>query len=435
MLPAKRQIAVRVFALCGNEIRFSSMFTINKYLPFALLYFFVNAVALPFGLTYMAVLSPVFYGWFVIRKKREPLLPFISILLLFAIPHFYKGVNGQAYLVSAINYISVYLFCCACWLFLQRADDPGRIFRRILAINFAACLLAIPIYFTACREVLWMQHELTDGAASFERLKLLTYEPSYYAMLFTPLFFFFLLEICLNKNKWNGWLLLPMLLLPLLLSFSIGVLFAIGIALAVTLLIHARTLLFRRRVLALTGTLFIGVAVSTILLFLFFPGNVLFLRAKDILSGNDVSGNGRTGDAFYLAHEIIKRKNPLWGVGPGQIKIAGSDIIRDYYLYPLEYSNIAIPNAAAETLAIFGWIGLAIRFGMEALLFFYTRVWTNYYRLALFVFVFVYQFTGSFITNLAEYTIWIIAFSRAFPAFDITLVPNRSSATRKLALP
>jgi len=96
----------------------------------------------------------------------------------------------------------------------------------------------------------------------------------------------------------------------------------------------------------------------------------------------------------------------------------GADIIRSYYLYALDYNTIAIPNAAAETLAIFGWAGLLLRISVELVLFFYTRVWTNYYRLLLFLFIFLYQFTGSFITNIAEYVIWILAFTNAFPAFD-----------------
>ena len=84
----------------------------------------------------------------------------------------------------------------------------------------------------------------------------------------------------------------------------------------------------------------------------------------------------------------------------------------------------SIPNAAAETLAIFGWTGLVLRILVEIFLFFYTRVWTNYYRLLLFLFVFIYQFTGSFITNIAEYVIWILAFTNVFHQFDIKAKAN-----------
>jgi hypothetical protein len=75
----------------------------------------------------------------------------------------------------------------------------------------------------------------------------------------------------------------------------------------------------------------------------------------------------------------------------------------------------------AETLVNFGWIGIMIRFLAEGLLFAYTRVWNNYFRLTLFLFMFIYQFTGSFITSTAEYVIWILAFTNAFPRFDVDL--------------
>jgi hypothetical protein len=72
-----------------------------------------------------------------------------------------------------------------------------------------------------------------------------------------------------------------------------------------------------------------------------------------------------------------------------------------------------------ETLAIFGLAGVVLRLFLEFFLFFKTRVYSNYYRLALFIFVFIYQFTGSFITNIVEYVIWILAFSTVLNQFNI----------------
>jgi len=122
--------------------------------------------------------------------------------------------------------------------------------------------------------------------------------------------------------------------------------------------------------------------------------------------------------AVILAKKLLKETNEYWGVGIGQIKLAGADIIRSYYLY---YSDevVGIPNAAAETLAMFGWVGFLFRLSIEVFLFFYTKVWNNYYRLLLFLFMFIYQFTGSFITNAGEYVIWILAFTNVFKQFDV----------------
>ena len=61
---------------------------------------------------------------------------------------------------------------------------------------------------------------------------------------------------------------------------------------------------------------------------------------------------------------------------------------------------------------------------VEIFFFFQTRVWTNYYRLWLFLFMFIFQFAGSFITNVAEYVIWILAFTKVFEQFNIKREEN-----------
>ncbi|MGZ5242366.1 MAG: hypothetical protein ACXWW0_00725 [Bacteroidia bacterium] len=78
---------------------------------------------------------------------------------------------------------------------------------------------------------------------------------------------------------------------------------------------------------------------------------------------------------------------------------------------------VRIPNAAAETIIYFGYIGFAIRIGLQLFLFIKTKVYRHPFRLWLFLFVFIYQFTGSYITNFAEYLIWMLAFSSLFPEF------------------
>jgi hypothetical protein len=199
------------------------------------------------------------------------------------------------------------------------------------------------------------------------------------------------MQVVLKQNRINSWLLLFMLITPFVLSFSIGVVGCLLLSVAGTYLIYCRLLTKKKRVLSL-----LAIAALFSIFFLailwFFPQNIIFLRLENIFTGKDTSGNGRTYEAFILAMKM---------------------------LYDLDYNTFAIPNAAAETLAIFGWIGLSLRILTECFLFFYTRVWTNYYRLLLFMFIFLYQFTGSFITNIAEYVIWILAFTNDFPAFDV----------------
>jgi hypothetical protein len=151
---------------------------------------------------------------------------------------------------------------------------------------------------------------------------------------------------------------------------------------------------------------------------LFFRDNPLFTRFFNIITGEDTSANGRTVDAYYFAKQMIAGKDSWWGIGLGQIKLQGHDLIQGYYLYNMDFVA-TLPNSMAEVLAIFGWAGIFVKLGLEFFFFFYTRVWTNYYRLLLFFYIFIYQFTGSFITNMAEYVIWILAFTPVFMEFEI----------------
>src|SRR5215213_6602069 len=208
--------------------------SINKYFPFAVIYFFLNSVALPFGLTYTALLSPFFYLWILKTRKQEVLFPFFLILLPFVFVHVnFVGVDVKSYIISLLNLTSVYIFCQAFYTFSKQCVDPEKILKRLLIINFVLCLLAIPIYFTSYYGLFWIQQFLTEGVDNFRRLKLFTYEASYYATLFVPLFFFYFLQIILKQNRINAWLLLPMILLPYLLSFSLGVMSSLCISIGI----------------------------------------------------------------------------------------------------------------------------------------------------------------------------------------------------------
>lgn len=394
--------------------------TINRYLPFALLYFFFNSLGLPFGLTYMALLAPFFYWWIVNSRGKEVLLPFLILIFpVVFIQMAYVGVDDKTYVTSLINLLAVYIFCQAFYTYLKNCTDQESIFKKIVILNFILCLIAIPFYFTSYSYFFWDSQPLTEGINDVQRLRLFTYEPSYYATLFVPFFFFFLLKILLKQNTTNSWLLLFMIFLPYMLSFSLGVVTAIALSMFFVFGFYLQRLIVKKRVMNLVLLSTVVIIPAIIFIILAFPNNTLLLRIENIVSGHDSSGKGRTYEAFFLAMKILALKSQFWGIGPGQIKVIGTDIIKDFYLYPVDYKTVAIPNATAETLALFGFVGLFFRFATEIFLFFYTKVWKNYYRLLLFTFMFIYQFSGSFITNLAEYVIWILAFTNVFRQFDV----------------
>ncbi|MFI5186233.1 MAG: hypothetical protein ACHQF0_05880 [Chitinophagales bacterium] len=392
---------------------------INKYFPFAFVYFFVNSLALPLGITYTAILAPFFYVWILLTRKKEIIFPFIALLSPFIIVQLlYGDIVRKVYFNSLLNLMLVYIFCQSVYIFLRNCRDIEKIFRKLLIINFLFCLGAIILYFTPWYQVMWIEQNLTEGVENFRRLKLFTYEASYYATLFVPLFCFYILQYFFRQNTIRGWFLLLMLFLPYVLSFSFGVIAALFVSGALVYILYFRPLTKKRRILnaiIFTAT-FLLLAVSII--YFFFRDSFFVVRLVNIFSGNDTSGKGRTSDAFFLANKLLQRRNEFWGIGLGQIKIIGETLLRKYYMYGGKFLA-TIPNAAAETLAIFGWAGLVLRVFLEIFFFFRTRVWTNYYRLWLFLFMFIYQFTGSFITNVAEYVIWILAFTNVFYQFDV----------------
>lgn len=403
---------------------------LNKYQPFAWVYFFFNAIGLPFGLTWTALLGPFFYGWVLWKRKTEIILPFLAFFLPFLIAHVLLAETDlYSYTLTFCNLLLIYCFAQAFYTFLKTARDKEKILYRLLMINFIFCLIAIVFYFTPWSNIFWISQNITADVSSFRRLKLFTYEASYYALLFVPLFFYFGWQYFLRQYRRNGTLLLVMLLLPLLLSFSIGIIAAIAAALFCTFLLYQRNLLQRKRIVNSLLNIFVLTGFAIVFLYLFFPDNILFIRLENILAGEDSSGKGRTGDAFLLAMKIIKEKNEWWGIGPGQLKHEGEHIIRSYYLY-YTGTAVAIPNAAAETLLLFGWVGLSIRILLLVSLFFITKVYNNYFRLSLFVFMFIYQFTGSYITNPAEYVTWILAFTNVFHQFNVNRLAGKQKNQR-----
>ena len=109
---------------------------LNKYFPFAFIYFFINSLALPFGLTYTALLTPLFYCWVIATRKKEILLPWLIGLSPFVIIHFMNMVDTATYLTSLVNYTAVYIFCHAFYTFLKVSASTENIFRKLLGVNF-----------------------------------------------------------------------------------------------------------------------------------------------------------------------------------------------------------------------------------------------------------------------------------------------------------
>lgn len=371
---------------------------------------------------YTTLLSPLFFYNLLKYKRKTYLLPFAGFLLVYDVIHLWQGVTLSGFLLSNAMFIFTYFSVMAFYHFVNRYERLGKLYSQIVLFNAAMVLIAIPFFFMPLpyKEYFWYINSLTAGLEKFPRLALFTYEASYYSLLLIPVLYYYVLKFLFNTIEHNRWLTLMLVLIPMLFSLSFGVIGVTLLVIFIMLVAFAKRLFrYKRPFLFICGSLLL-LCIGWTVLWLWFPNNALFVRLHNVLAGTDTSTNGRIAESFTMAWRIISLKNVWFGVGLGQIKYMAVEVVHVYYTYWGKLPRYDIPNTMGETLAIFGVVGVVLRLSLEIWLFFKTRVYSNYYRLSLFLFVFAYQFTGSFITNIAEYVIWIMAFSQAFKQFDIS---------------
>lgn len=385
--------------------------------PVAVLYFFFNSTLLPPGLEYTTLLTPFFLWWLYKTGTMKPLFYFLLGTLAFIPFHLMKGVVPVYYFRSYLLLLSACIFALAFRAYLiSRRGDIKRIFALLLGINFLLVVLAVATFpLRSLRPVFWYLQEFSPGTGIVPRLKLLSYEASYYSLLLVPVVVYFYLRLILGRIR-KPVLIFILTTVPLLLSLSLGVLAALGFTFFTLMAYAPRAFLARKQVVRFVIWSGVGVLAGAVLLLLMDPHNPLYGRIGNIFTGKDTSFRGRTYQAFILAWSIAKQKSVLFGCGPGQPKLLGISVFRQYYNYLPEV--VRIPNTLADTLAAYGLVGLAGRLALTVFLFFRTKVSRNYYQFSMFLFMCLYQFTGSFMTNIAEYVIWVLAFTPAFGDFD-----------------
>lgn len=387
------------------------------FLAVCVICIFFNSFLLPEGLLYTTLLTPFFFVSLWRHKGAKVYLGFLLVSLVFALLQLQDVAYLREYLKSFVLLHTVAIFAISCWYGIREEPALNEVVKILSTVNLVllACSL-LCLFIPFLRPYLWYEMSMSEGLPIIPRLKMLTYEASYYAFAITPLFAYYFLKKSLLGGR-TGVLLLS-LGLSLLVSLSFGVLAALLISIVLVYFLNMNELLRRINLNYLAAGIVLLVA-ALLLTYWLFPHNMIFERLRNIASGKDTSARGRTYESFILARDIARSKSIWFGIGPGQLKLIGRPYIIQYYIYDNIPAVIRIPNAVAETLNIFGLCGIVLRFGIILFLFIRTRVWHNYYRLLLFLFVFIYQFTGSFLFNVLEYVVWALAFSPAlFPCFD-----------------
>jgi hypothetical protein len=390
---------------------------INKFLPFAILYFFFNSLFLPTGLLYTTLLTPLFLYWIYKQDGVKYVWLFFMVTLPLACIHFINGVNVQSYIKSYTLLFTAFVFGVAFYLFLKRTNTIRAIFDQIIIWNFLLAMLALLLLSFGIRAVFWYIEPISTGITDIPRLKMFTYEASYYSLLMVPLVLYYYLKVLLLRTTQPVFKLL-LVTLPLILSFSFGVLLGLGLSMFFLFWSDINLFFVKKkfpRYILVAGLLLLLVFI---ILVKFYPDNPVFKRFANVFEGNDSSFKGRTTDSFFLGWKMASMKSILFGCGPGQIRELGLETFTNFYQHSFTPQSLNIPNSLGETLAMYGVLGLFSRLAIEIYLFFKTKVYSNYYRISLYLFVFIYQFTGSFLNNIAEYVIWILAFTPGFFEFD-----------------
>lgn len=391
------------------------------YTFIAIIIIFFNSLLLPQGLLYTTLLTPFFIYW-LLKEGQVKRISCWMLFLLLPVPfHLAKSIEIKSYLVSTINVFTLLIFTFTVVHALKKLGPSLRnIFTTSVIIN---CLLIGLAFFAlmipSLKEIIWNQLPISPGVEPFPRLQMFAYEPSHYALLFSPIAIFFILRIILGLSR------APLItglaiILPLLASLSFGVVAGIAASLLFCLGFYF-SVLPRTTSRFISYSVFMGLIV-TVVAFISWPENPIFHRIQNILFGTDTSTKGRISDSFYFASALLKNHGAIFGIGPGQIKILGHDLIMEHYRYWYSalYANatMRIPNSMAELLATYGIYGFIIKLTLQMALFYLTRVYANLYSLSLFLFIFTYQFTGSFMTSTAELAIWAITFMTRFPEYD-----------------
>jgi hypothetical protein len=378
---------------------------VQKYLPIAVLYFFFNSVGLPTGLFYTGILSPLFFLWLFRHGKRWITFKFLVCLLPFVIAHAVIGIESPYYyarssLLLWTVCVTVYAFSLA----LLKCESVERLFEQLIVLNFCAAMIALVLLFTPYRGTVWDTTDI-QGLSDVLRLRLLSSEPSVYALLMMPLLVFVLLRLLQNPGKRNL-LYAVLIVIPFLLCQSFGGLTISVAGIGIAVLVKFRHLLKQRRAL-----LILAVMAALVAGLVYVP-NPISDRLFLVAAGEDSSTESRTISSFIVAYSVAEPKSLLWGAGLGQAKLA------DVADLGLALNTGVIPNAVAGGFAELGIIGMLIKFALEFYLFFRTRVYANSFRLAMFVMVFVIQLTGSYLPNVQEFLMWFMTFGPFFPEMD-----------------
>lgn len=365
-----------------------------KELSILILFSVLNCIPpAPILTTSLAILT-----WKRTYTSRDSIIPviwFLALSMPFLIPHIANGIDTTSYMISYA--LAVYIIFTSC--------ATARYCITNVTLEPAAIKISFIVFFVyLCSTLLlvlkgptwipngWYEHSISAGVSAY-RYGGFQYEASYFCLVACiPLLYL----IYLPKKRLLHLVSILMLAAPIVSTLSLGFTATFIAAISITGLIKYKHIISRPATaikLAIAAPALIIAMISI---------EPIRERIDNLLNREDSSINGRTTDAFELATTIANTKSAYAGIGIGQIKIAGHDIIMEFYGYPEDFGTVRIPSSAAEVLASFGIVGLTVKILLLTYLFLRHRIYSTGFSCSLFIFTFLYQFYGSFLLSGTE---------------------------------
>ncbi|MGC2636770.1 MAG: hypothetical protein WA294_06305 [Acidobacteriaceae bacterium] len=372
----------------------------HKYLPLAFIAFFVNGPAFfPTGLLVTSILSPLLYFWLLAKRRRFVLEMFLVAVFPFALANMIQGMKLRIFAPSFLLLLTVYVTTYAFAVAVQEMRNLHQLLRTLIWINLGLAIVGLGVRFTSVYSLMWSTPQ--DTTSKTIRFRGFSSEASLYSTLLLPLMLFSYWRFVRRRTRSNFFLLMATII-PLFMSLSYGVIGGIAIALTIVYLAGGKGLA-RYKWVGLTLLVLVAGYVALP------KTNPIRKRAIDMLTGTDSSEYLRTTASYIAGYREAKSRDLWFGIGLGETK----DVGLSYITWSRQSGSTHFPCVIAETLGELGIVGLAFRFFLEFYFFFRTKTYSDPYRLSLFIAIFMIQFGGSFKDNLAEYMVWILAFSRS----------------------
>lgn len=361
---------------------------------------FLDPLFLPFGLMYSHMYSPLAFGYVAKWSKKTTLFLFFVgfLFLLYTADYVLRPgyLHFSAYVVNVLIFMASVIFAAYVYLYVPRLRDFHGLVKRVIRLKVFLALIALILLGLGAGHFLWRESAANPGSM---RLHMFFYEPSIYALVVAPFAVYAVIEF-LKKRDRKSLLLVLMAVFPLLLARSAGVIGGIAIA---TLLCNFRAV---ARLLSVRNWIVIGIVAAAAFAV---AGNFLIGRTARIVEGNDQSGLVRVVYSLGAAEELIEHRGFWLGAGPGEAKYALGTYTSQYRAF----GGDRLASSVASTLAAVGVVGLAIKLALMLGLFFGTRSHKCKYSRTLFVFLFIYQFTGGYFNDVNEFVILGFAFGYA----------------------